>query len=210
MKQKIFVFNVFGENTMVFSDAAGRCVVVDPGCGDAVERNRLMEYLKAENLVPEAILVTHGPADHICGVRALQDCFGCPVYMNEEDVRILEYSAEMFRMLGQEALDVGFTPTFVKDGDVVSAAGFDFEVIGTPGHSPGGVCYLEKEKGFILTGDTLFAGSIGRYDLKFGDYDTEIKSIREKLLCLDGDYVIYPGHGPSSTIARERYNCETL
>ena len=110
----------------------------------------------------------------------------------------------MSSRMGITAPDYSFSVTEVGDNDTIDAGGFRFKVITTPGHSPGGVCYLEETEKIMFTGDTLFAGTIGRTDLLFGEYDDLIRSVMEKLIWLDPDIVIYPGHGPSSTIGVER------
>lgn len=189
---------------MVLESGDGGCVVVDPGWYKDSERDQFNAYLEGRRLTPEAILITHCHVDHIWGARELQDRFHIPLYMGPENVRQYEYFDKMAAKLGLTAPDYGFEVTKVADGDVIRAAGFEFKVITTPGHSPGGVCYLEEKERLMFTGDTLFAGTIGRTDLFLGEYDNLIKSIMEKLMLLDGDITIYPGHGPSSSIAEER------
>lgn len=206
MEIKTFVFNLFSENTMVFSgEVPGRCLIADPGNLKPEEDSRILDYLEENGLVPEAILVTHAHSDHVCGIDRLQERYpDCPVYMHPADRDTFAYSREMFRLMGVRLPEFRFPSIDIREGDVIRAAGFEFAVIETPGHSLGCVCFHEKGKNFMLTGDTLFAGTIGRSDFKYGDYDREIRSIMEKLMVLDGSIVIYPGHGPSSTIGYER------
>lgn len=189
---------------MVLESENGACVIVDPGFYNDSERDMFRAYVESRKLTPEAILITHCHIDHIWGAKVLQDRYGIPLYMGPENIRQFEYFDKMSTKLGLNAPDYGFTVTSVSDGDTVRAAGFEFKVIATPGHSPGGVCYLEEKERLMFTGDTLFAGTIGRTDLFLGEYDDLIRSIMEKLMILDGDINIYPGHGPSSSIARER------
>ena len=198
------VFNLFEERTYVAWREAGRCIVVDPGCREGAELEALEALFRKEKLKPEAILLTHGHFDHTFGVKPLQDRYGIPVFMHPADVAALEYNkvmAERFRIRMPEG-DFRWEP--VQDGQLLDIAGMRFEVIATPGHTPGGVCYLEREEGFLFTGDTLFAGSIGRTDFPYSEYDDEIRSIMERLLPLAPSTVILPGHGPDSTIGRER------
>ena len=197
------VFNLFEERTYVAWREAGRCVVVDPGCREGAEQQALSDLLAREDLTPEAVLLTHGHIDHILGVKALQDRFGVPVYMHPADTAALDYNVRMAQRFRLN-LPGDFSWTPVQDGQVLELAGMRFEVIATPGHTPGCVCYLEREQGVLFTGDTLFAGSIGRTDFPYSEYDDEIRSILEKLLPLDPDITILPGHGSPSTIGHER------
>ena len=197
------VFNLFEERTYLAWREAGRCIIVDPGCREGAEQQALSDQLAQEGITPEAILLTHGHIDHILGVKALQDRFGIPVYMHPADTAALDYNVRMAQRFRLD-LPGDFTWTPVQDGQVLEVAGMRFEVITTPGHTPGGVCWLEREEGVLFTGDTLFAGSIGRTDFPYSEYDDEIRSILEKLLPLDPDITILPGHGPVSTIGRER------
>ena len=126
--------------------------------------------------------------------------------MHPADQVVLSYSAEMARRLGLDVPGIRFRTTDVEDGLLLAVAGMQLEAIATPGHTPGGVCWLERSAGVLFTGDTLFAGSIGRTDFRFSDYDDEIRSIMERLILLDPAIRIFPGHGPSSTIGQERRN----
>ena len=182
----------------------GRCIVVDPGCCGDDRLKLLWKVLEEEKLTPEAILLTHSHFDHIYAVKDLLDRFGAiPVYMHPGEKNILRHVGVMPRYMGLPEPDADFPWTEVAEGPL-SVAGMEFEVIATPGHTPGGVCYLDREAGILLTGDPLFAGSIGRTDFLYSDYDDEIRSIMEKLILLDPAIRIFPGHGPSSTIGQER------
>lgn len=198
-----FVVNRLEENTLIVTGEGRRCVVVDPGFLERGETDAVLGFLETKGLTPDAVLLTHGHMDHIYGVAALQRRYGMPVYLSGLDKPVMEYFRR-FSRFGIPAADMDFTTTDVQDGGVIEAAGLKFKVIATPGHTPGGVCYLEEGSMSLFTGDTLFAGTIGRTDLEGGDYDALITSIMEKLTPLDGDTAIYPGHGGTSTIGSER------
>ena len=197
------VFNRLDENTYIISGAPGRCVIVDPGCEPGPEQDKMLGRIRELGLTPEAILLTHGHMDHTYGVAALQKEFGIPVYMSADDKAVVEYFQRVAKF-GIPVPDPSFVTTDVTDDMTIEAAGLKFKVITTPGHSPGCVCYYDEEHKVLFTGDTLFAGAIGRSDLFGGDYDVEIRSIMEKLMLLDGDVSVLPGHGPSTTIGNER------
>lgn len=189
---------------MVLSSEGKSCVIIDPGFYEPYERTEFFDYINAGGLKPEAILLTHCHIDHIWGAKEVQDTFGIPLYMGPENREQFKSFDRMSSRMGITAPDYSFSVTEVGDNDTIDAGGFRFKVITTPGHSPGGVCYLEETEKIMFTGDTLFAGTIGRTDLLFGEYDDLIRSVMEKLIWLDPDIVIYPGHGPSSTIGIER------
>lgn len=201
----IFTFNLFREHTMVLTSTQGKsCIVVDPGFYSREERDEFFGYLESEGLTPEAVFITHGHIDHLWGAKAVQESSGAPVYISGEDMKLADYNGKLSYKLGLTPPDYSFSATGVKDGDIIRAAGYAFKVITTPGHSPGGVCYLEENEKIMFTGDTLFAGTIGRTDLYLAEYDDLIRSVMEKLIWLDPGITIFPGHGPSSTIGVER------
>lgn len=184
------VFNAYQENTYIISlGDAPEAVIVDPGCVNEEEKERLLRRLADAGLTPVAILLTHAHPDHIGGVEFLQERFGAPAYMCEAE---------------RTVFSPGFPTLAVEDGQTVEAAGIEFEVITTPGHTPGGVCWFARKYGALFTGDTLFQGTIGRTDLPGGDYDKLIVSVMDKIMGLDGRVEIFPGHGPASSISDER------
>lgn len=203
IKIKRFICNYLQESSYV-AWGKGGCVIVDPGFQDTGEFDGLYAFLGENGLSPDAILLTHGHFDHILGVKELIARFGIPVYLNPADAPVLAIASIYGFALHAPKTDASFSYLPARDGDILRFKGLEFKVIGTPGHTPGCVCYLDGSSGVMFTGDTLFAGSIGRTDLQYGDYDSEIRSIMEKLIFLPGETEIYPGHGPSSTIARER------
>ena len=185
----------------------------------STELQALYQYLDSEGLTPEAILLTHSHSDHTLGVAPLVEKFGIPVYSAsgsfqtptdafsclraaEAGVQTPEKAIACLRPTGEGVQTPVKAISCLQVEDEGSVAGF--KVIATPGHTPDSVCYYNEAEHVLFTGDTLFAGTIGRTDLPGGDYDREIVSIMEKLIFLPGETDICPGHGPASTIARER------
>ena len=174
---------------IVTDEESLRCAVIDPGD----ESNAILDYLEDNHLRCEAILLTHGHFDHVGAVAAVAEETGATVYMSKKDDCGGSDPHLPFRLpAGGEYLD---------DGDSVEIGSLRFEVLATPGHTPGGLSYRCGEA--LFTGDTLFRGSCGRTDLPGGDMDEELRSLK-KLCALPGDYEVYPGHMDASTLARER------
>ena len=166
------------------------CVVIDPGD----ESNTILDYLEDRHLHCEAIFLTHGHYDHTGAVEAVAEETCAPVYMNKaDDCRITQSMQLNFALP-----DTGI---YYADGDVIHAAGLDFTILATPGHTPGSVTIQCEDA--LFTGDTLFRGSCGRTDLEGGDPDAIMRSLK-RLCSLEGDYEVYPGHMESSTLVRER------
>lgn len=205
LHSRIFTFNALGTNCAVlWEDGSSTCAVVDPGMPSAEDLERLTSFLRANGLTPDAILLTHGHFDHLWGVDRLLEVYpGTPAYLHAADFDIM---AQITGPRGLEAFSFlrhSFTPTAIADGDVLRSGGVDWQVIHTPGHTPGGVCFYSARNNLLLSGDTLFAGSIGRTDLTGGDYDVLMKSLLERVMVLPGDTDVIPGHGQPTTIGRE-------
>ena len=175
---------------VVVNEETLACVVIDPGD----ESNAIMDYIESNRLRCEAIMLTHGHFDHVGAVNEILEQTGCALYINPRDEGYeVGKSGMKFKMPeGGKYYD---------DGDVVKAAGLEFKVLATPGHTPGSVCLICG--GALFTGDTLFRGSCGRADLPGGSMREEMRSLK-KICELEGDYEVYPGHMDSSTLERER------
>lgn len=190
-------------NCVVLGDkATGEAIVVDPG--DDLET--VQAVLRRNGLRCIAIVNTHTHIDHIGANADLRDATGARLMLHERDLPLYQAAEEQAGWLGGliPAPRLAQVDEFVHQGDVVRAGGLAAEVLHTPGHTPGSLCLHLAGHALVLTGDTLFAGSIGRTDLPGGDHEQEIASIRQRLLGLGNETRVVPGHGPLTTIARER------
>lgn len=203
-----FVFNPFMELTYIVHDEACNAVIIDCGCCLENEQRIMQRYIDRNQLRPIGLLNTHFHLDHQFGNAYIYDNYGLLPYCSEADRKLLDSvdtQCEWFGIKPMSRTLRDFIP--VADGQVLRFGDMQFRVIATPGHTPGGVCYLltgDNDPDILFSGDTLFAGSIGRTDLPYSDYQTLIDSIHTKLSVLKDDTVIYPGHGPKSTIAAEK------
>lgn len=166
------------------------------------------DYLVAQDLSLAAILLTHGHVDHTGGAGALARRTGAVAYVHPDDDFLTLHPAEQMRRLFGLVPPGDFAPpdeiVGLVDGKVLDLAGLDLEVRHTPGHTPGHCCFHLAEEGILFSGDQLFAGSVGRTDLPGGDYPTLMASMRERVMTLDDNTRVLPGHGPETTIGRER------
>lgn len=200
-----FSFNPLCEEcSVVWGPGAKDCVIIDPGSSNAEERGVLDGFLTSQMLRPAAILLTHAHLDHICDCSRLQEAYDIPIYLHPDDLPTKDEFAKIAPTFGFPSESALFRTVAVSDGGSVTEAGISFKVIHTPGHSPGSVCYLLEKDGILFSGDTLFAGTIGRTDLPFGDYDRLMRSITDKLMTLPDGTAVLPGHGATTTIADER------
>ena len=203
---KLFQFNSFGAHCIILWDDGKRAVIVDPGYGRQDEKILFHSFIRDNGLKPEKILLTHCHIDHVLGLADCCRTYGLKATFHSSDLFQLE--DENVRQAGLLGFSYpapeGIEYEFINDGDIISAGEITLEVIHTPGHTPGGVCYLCRDEKLLLSGDTLFAGAIGRTDIKGGDYDALMKSIMNGLMTLDGDIDVLPGHGNMTSIARER------
>jgi len=172
----------------------GECFIIDPGD----EYGRIKTFLSERAKHPSFIVNTHGHADHIKDDAK----FRLPVYIHKDDADCLRDTERNISALFSAGLVLDVKPVLLKDGDIVRAGEISFEVIHTPGHSPGSISLMSG--GVLFTGDTLFNSGYGRTDFPGGDEEKLLASIRNRLLVLPDETIIYPGHGPSSTIGAEK------
>lgn len=201
-----FEFSLFGINTYtVYDPKEGKCVIVDPGMINTEEENAIINFIERNNLTVTHIINTHLHVDHAVGVSFAKKRFGVPVLGHKDDEFLgkrLQMQADAFGIM--EKIEDVSIDTYLKEGDIIKVGSGKLEVLHVPGHSPGSIALYDKEDDFVITGDALFQGSVGRTDLPGGNGTQLIKAIRENLLPLPDSTVVYPGHGPATTIGRER------
>ncbi len=203
MTVQAFTFNPFQTNCYVAHDA-GEAVLVDPSCQAEHERRVVLDYLEAHDLTIRHLLLTHAHIDHVFGCAFFAGHVGLPWQMHRADVPLIRRSQEQAAFFGVPLEPPPVPETFLEAGDTIRFGAAAWTVRHTPGHSPGSVCFCDAEGGFVVAGDVLFAGSIGRTDLPGGSMPTLMRSIFEQLVPLGDDVTVYPGHGPATTIGRER------
>lgn len=198
-----FTFNPFQERCCIVWDDNNYCTIVDPGCYDSEELSIISNFVAKHNLKPVCIMLTHAHFDHIYGVAELTKLYSIPAYAHSNEKSTIENTNPQICRLYDLKLPEEFTITPVTEGETIEVGSMKFAVLETPGHSQGGLCFYEKSEDLLFSGDTLFAGAIGRTDHPGGDYDMLMKSIFEKLMVLDGKVTVIPGHGPETSIAKE-------
>ncbi|WP_461204545.1 MBL fold metallo-hydrolase [Clostridium sp. DL1XJH146] len=179
---------------IVYDDEQKKAVIVDPGDNSS----RIIDIVSRLGLKPELILLTHGHFDHTLAADIIREEFNIPIYISQEDFNMIEKNHRIFPQIGKDnRIDY-----FIKDGDIIVTSTFKMRCISTPGHTPGGMCFLVNDN--LLAGDTLFYRGMGRSDLEGGDLQTLVNSIKDKLFVLDSEIKVLPGHGPETTIGHEK------
>jgi hydroxyacylglutathione hydrolase len=195
--------------TIIGDPVTLEALVIDPGD----EVTRITDLLARHKLTVKAIVSTHAHIDHVGGLSKLHQLTGAPVLMHQEDLPLYQSMEVQAAFLGVPAPELTSIDNLLKEGDTLRWGDYQARIIHTPGHTPGSVClYVPQEAGGVtlvapqlLAGDTLFAGSIGRTDLWGGSMPQIMDSLRSKLLQLPDATIVYPGHGPATTIAKERH-----
>lgn len=191
----------FQENCYIVGDeATGTGVLFDPGD----EAARISLAVEQTNLEISEIIITHAHIDHVGAVAALVDEYSCPVLMHVEAEPMLKQLPNQALMMGLRFGKVPAVDRYIEDGEVLEIGGQRFEALYTPGHAPGHLAFYAPAEGLVLSGDALFAGSVGRVDLPGGSMEVLMRSISERLLTLPDTTAVYSGHGPETTIGEER------
>ncbi len=208
MTVRSFTVGPFAENTYVVHDA-GEAALIDPGTSTEAERQAVIDYVATAGLTVRHLLLTHGHIDHVMGCRYFAALWGAGAehggwQLHAADWPLLAHAATQGELFGLR-VDEPPAPTHaLENGDTVQVGATELKILHTPGHSPGSVCFYEEVGGTVIGGDVLFAGSIGRTDLWESSEADLMASIRDRLLTMPDETAVHPGHGPATTIGRER------
>ncbi len=198
-----FVFNPFQVNTYLVRDEKGDCLVVDPAFYTPDEIREFDRFISSEGLQVIGQLNTHCHVDHVLGAKHMQTVYQSPIRAHPNESGLLNNAPVMGEVFGLHLEPISGIDQPLDDHETITIGDDSLLSILVPGHSPGSLCFYDSEDGFVISGDALFQGSIGRTDLPGGDYDTLISAIRERLLVLPPETRVYPGHGETTTIGEE-------
>jgi glyoxylase-like metal-dependent hydrolase (beta-lactamase superfamily II) len=203
---KKFVFNAFQVNSYVLYDETGECIIIDPSVSNEDEFSQLDDFIKSKQLTPVLLVNTHAHIDHIIGNYKTAKHYKIKLAAHKECVGFLEHAREYAESFGLPMEGVKKIDYFVDEGQKITFGNSCLMVFYTPGHADCSICLYSKDDAFVITGDVLFYQSIGRTDLRTGNYDLLQKSIWEKLFTLPDNTKVYAGHGPDTTIGYEKVN----
>lgn len=200
---KNFIFNSFQVNTYILYDETGEGIIIDPACGNESELEEITAFTRDHHIKLTKIVNTHGHIDHIVGISRVVNAFNIPFVINQEDAVLLEMAPQQAMVFGFELSEPPVPTEYIQEGDTLTFGNSSLSLFHVPGHSPGSIAFYSKDGEFVIVGDVLFAGSIGRTDLPGGSYDALISSIKNKLFSLPMETKVFSGHGPSTTIQHE-------
>ena len=198
-----FTFNPVQENTYVVYNEKKHCCIIDPGCYFASEEQELTDFIRSNGLQPLYLLNTHCHLDHIFGNRFVQKTYNLVLHLHKLEQPVLAHGPASGQLWQMPFDNYDGPLTFLEDGEVVKMDDDELEVLFTPGHSPGSISFYSRENKFVISGDVLFQGSIGRTDLPGGDFAQLEESIKTKLYLLPEDTIVFSGHGETTTIGDE-------
>jgi hydroxyacylglutathione hydrolase len=204
---KVFTFNAFSENTYVLSDSVTKeTLIFDPGCYTINEKKMLKKYVDDNNLMVKRLINTHCHLDHVFGNTYVMETYGVELEAHKNEISVLERAHIAGDMFGVPMPPQDPPTVFIEDNAVIEIGSIKLKTILAPGHSPGSLCFYNENEKYIIGGDVLFRGSIGRSDLPGGNHQQLIKSIVDRLMVLPEDVKVYSGHGPATSIGFEKYN----
>jgi hydroxyacylglutathione hydrolase len=204
---QVFTFSPIQENTYVVYNEQKQCIIFDPGCYFEEEREQLKEFIKQNQLAPTFLVNTHCHLDHVFGNKFIAETYLLTPYIHSTEKVVLEFAPTAGLMYNLPFDNYSGTLNFIDEKDTLQLGNDTLSIIHAPGHSPGSLCFYNKEQGFMIGGDVLFYRSIGRTDLPLGNHQQLIDSIQKKVFALPDNTVVYSGHGQPTTIGDEKiYN----
>lgn len=200
---KSFTFNPVQENTYVVYNDEKQCCIIDPGCYFSEEEQALKSFITDHGLTPVYLLNTHCHLDHIFGNRFVQKTFNLPLHLHRLEKVVFDFGPASGDKWGFPFDNFDGELIYMEEGETIKLGTEELHVLFTPGHSPGSVCFYSPAHKFVIGGDVLFNGSVGRTDLPMADFKTLEQSILTRLYTLPADVIVYPGHGSTTTIGDE-------
>ena len=201
-----FVFSPFAENTYVLWDETNEAIIVDPGCLEQREKEKLAQFIDDKKLIVKQLIQTHAHVDHVCGSAFVKRKYGVKMLMHRGEIPVLanvENRAKVWGIQGYEPVEAD---EFIDESSVIRFGNSELNVLFVPGHAPGHVAFVNHAQQFIIGGDVLFRGSIGRTDFPMCNHADLLNSIRTKFFTLPDEYTVYPGHNETTTIGYEKKN----
>ncbi len=204
LKIKSFTFNPVQENTYLLYNEFNQCIIIDPGCYFDEEKEQISTYISENSLHPVMLLNTHCHLDHVFGNKFIAETYQLTLQIHEKEKLVLSYAPTSGLMYNLPFDNYTGAFIYLKGDDKILLGQDELQIIEAPGHSPGSICFFCAKQHFLIGGDVLFRGSIGRTDLPMGDHQGLLKNIKTKLLVLPAETVVYSGHGPATTIGEEK------
>lgn len=201
---RFFTFSPVQENTYVLYNEQNKAIIIDPGCYFTAEQETLKKFIDDTQLEPVRLLNTHCHLDHVFGNKWVSETWNLELHLHAGEEQMLKLAPLSGEKWGLPFQNYSGPLHFLEEGDTIRLGNDALKVILAPGHSPASICFYCEEQGFLVGGDVLFRESIGRTDLPGGNHETLLSNIREKLFVLPDSVVVYPGHGPSTTIGYEK------
>ena len=203
---KTFTFSPVQENTYLLYNEKGDCCIIDPGCYFPAEREELKSAIQNAGWKPVLLLNTHCHLDHVFGNKFVHDTWGLDLHLHEKEKELLDYAPVSAVKWGLPFDGYAGPLLYLEPGKKIKLGDDELDILFTPGHSPGSVSFYCEKEGFVIGGDVLFNGSIGRTDLPGGNFDILVNSIQTKFFTLPDDTKVYSGHGPLTTVGFEKMN----
>lgn len=203
---KSFTCNPYQENTYILYDEEGNCAIIDPGMYGTEEEEMITSFITENKLKPTLLLNTHCHIDHVLGNKCIAETYGLTPQFNEEELPVLIEVQNYAPQMGFRYEVSPISESFLPNSGEIMIGEMKLQLIFAPGHSPGHLCFYCAPQNFLIGGDVLFKGSVGRTDLPGGNHQQLMESIQTEIYVLPDETVVYPGHGPVTTIGFEKKN----